>query len=283
MKLQDYDSSSKHRATIVQNDRLSAEHARREVHEIVLELDGSMHALPGQNVGVLLPDESKGDDEVHFRLYTIADLPERREGMQRIHIQVRRHQYFDALTGETYRGIASNFLCDSKAGDEILITGPYGQAFEIPPEPHANMILIGAGTGIAPFRAFLKHVYRHYPEFTGQVYLFYGGETGLDLLYGNDQEKDISLYYDRDTFEAIEALSNSNDPDSFRWSDAMRSRAKELAVLLSDPETFVYLAGLESIRDELEATLCEVAGSNQRWYHWKEELVEDERWFELLY
>jgi ferredoxin--NADP+ reductase len=53
--------------------------------------------------------------------------------------------------------------------------------------------------------------------------------------------------------------------------------------LLCDPKTFIYIAGLENIRDELEEALIEVAGSNRRWHHWKKELVDDGRWIELLY
>jgi ferredoxin--NADP+ reductase len=63
----------------------------------------------------------------------------------------------------------------------------------------------------------------------------------------------------------------------------MHSRAEELCKLLSDPKTYVYLAGLEKIRDELNDVLAEIAGSNQTWFHWKAELEADHRWIELLY
>ena len=38
-------------------------------------------------------------------------------------------------------------------------------------------------------------------DFAGNIYLFYGDETGLDLLYGNDREEAASLHYDQSTFE----------------------------------------------------------------------------------
>lgn len=283
MKLQDYDTSTQHVARVISNQRATSAQSRREVREIVMEVDGAIHLMPGQNIGILVPSEDNSTAESHFRLYSIADLPQRVDGKQRIHIYVRRCDYYDSTTGQTHHGVASNYLCDCVANDELTITGPYGQAFEIPKDRHANLVLVGAGTGIAPFRAFLKHVYRKHPEFAGKVYLFYGGETGLDLLYGNDREEDVALYYDRDTFEAVEALSKGDDTEQFAWSDALHSRAKELALLLCDPKTYIYVAGLESIRDELEDVLREVAGSNQRWHHWKQELLDDGRWIELLY
>jgi ferredoxin--NADP+ reductase len=283
MRLKDFDTSTRYVARVVSNDCVVDAQPHREVHEIVLEVDDAFRALPGQNIGLIIPAEVTGTGEPHFRLYSISDLPDRTDGKQRVHIYVRRCNYFDALTGQTHHGVASNFLCDCRAGVELQLAGPYGQAFEIPRNHHANLILIGAGTGIAPFRAFLKHVYRHHPEFAGKVYLFYGGETGLDLLYGNDRREDVSMYYDRHTFEAVEALSTGDDSEQYRWSDALMSRGKQLAQLLCDPNTYVYIAGLENIRDELEDVLREVAGSNQRWEKWKQQLVRDGRWIELLY
>ena len=124
----------------------------------------------------------------------------------------------------------------------------------------------------------------HRPDFTGRIWLFHGGQTGLDLLYRNDEKDDFALYYDHDTFEAIDALSKrpgwSDDSD---WGTAMHARGEELCELLSDPKTYVYLAGLEKIRDELDDVLAEVAGSNQRWFHWKADLEAENRWIELLY
>ena len=283
MKLQDYDTSTRYQARVVRSERIDAQDSRREIREIILEVDSDFHILPGQNLGVIVPAEASESGEPHFRLYSVADLPEATSDARRLHIYVKRCQYFDSFTGRTHRGIASNFLCDRQPNDQLTISGPFGPAFEPPSNHRANLILIGAGTGIAPFRAFLKYVYRCHPEFIGQVFLFYGGETGLDLLYGNDCQQDVSLYYDRATFETVQALGEAGEADRYRWSDALQSRAQQLAELLGDPSTFVYLAGLKSIRDELEDVLSEVAGSNQRWCQWKQALIEDDRWVELLY
>ena len=106
----------------------------------------------------------------------------------------------------------------------------------------------------------------------------------MDLLYRNDEKDDFASYYDHDKFEVFNALSKRPGwSDKIDWGSALHERGEELCRLLSDSKTYVYLAGLEQIRDELDNVMAEVAGSNQRWYHWKEELEADNRWIELLY
>jgi ferredoxin--NADP+ reductase len=171
-----------------------------------------------------------------------------------------------------------------REGDEITITGPYGLAFEVPPEHDANLILIGTGTGIAPFRALVKHIYRNVDDWTGRVLLFYGARSGLELLYMNEERDDFSQYYDEETFEAIKALSPRPAwDDPIDWADAIEKRSGELWKLLGDPKTYVYVAGLEKIRDQLDEVFAEVAGSEEAWQRRKAELVAGGRWVELLY
>lgn len=286
MKLQDYDITTRYAAKVLSNERLTAADSKEEVREISIEVENqNFDARVGQNIGVLAPGQKEIGQKFHFRLYGVADLPQRMSsGHLRLRICVRRCSYLDEFSGEEYPGVASNYLCDRKPDDRLTITGPYGQPFEAPEDPDANLILIGAGTGIAPFRGFVKDIYKNRPDFRGRVWLFHGGQTGLDLLYRNEEKDDFAMYYDRDTFQAFDALSKRPGwSDASDWGTAMLARGEELSRLLSDPKTYVYVAGLEKIRDELDSVLAEVAGSNQRWFQLKAELEAEHRWIELLY
>jgi ferredoxin--NADP+ reductase len=164
------------------------------------------------------------------------------------------------------------------------MTGPFGLAFEVPEELDANLILIGTGTGIAPFRAFVKHLYGNVPEWKGRVWLFYGAKSGLELLYMNDEKDDFAQYYDQQTFEAFQALSpRPNWADPIAWDQAIAERGEELWKMLSDAKTYVYVAGLEKMRDELDAVFATLAGSKKKWQLRKAELIAGQRWVELLY
>lgn len=286
MQLQDYDVSTRFAAKVLSSQRITPAMSKHDVREIIVEVESDTFEVKvGQNIGVLAPGQTEMGQEYHFRLYSIADLPVRTSsGHLQLTLCVRRCSYIDPYSGEEYAGVASNYLCDLRPDETLTISGPYGQAFEVPRDHDATLILIGAGTGIAPFRAFVKHLFTKVPEFTGRVWLFHGGQTGIDLLYRNQEIDDFTLYYDRGTFEAFDALSKRPGwSDVHDWGTAMRSRAEELCKALTSPKTYVYLAGLRQIRDELDQVLSEIAGSGQRWQHWKSELEAEHRWIELLY
>lgn len=285
MHLTDFDTTVQMDAHVMESRRITPAESTDEIRDILLNVQGDLNVGAGQNIGVLAPGQREFGQEHHLRLYTIADLPEKPEaGKTRIRLCVKRCWYIDPYSGERYRGVASHFLCDLQAGDAVRICGPYGQAFPVPDEPDAALILIGAGTGIAPFRAFVRYLYQHAAQFHGKIRLFHGAKTGLDLLYMNDLQNDFAQYYDRGTFEAIAALSQRPHwSDSIDWQSAMADRGEELWTLLSDSKTYVYLAGLESIRDQLDTVFSRLAGKADKWRRRKSELIAGKRWIELLY
>jgi len=286
MKLADFDTSVRYIAAVHQSHAITPIGVRPEVRELTLDIDKpNFCPAPGQSIGVVVPGDPAFGQAEHFRLYSVADLPDHTDdGRTRIRICVRRCDYVDPYNGESYKGRASNYLCDLRAGERVILSGPYGDVFPVPDDNHATLILIGAGTGIAPFRAFLRHIYQDFPDFAGKVWLFHGGRTGVDLLYRNEVRDDFSLYYDRETFEAIEALSNRPHwTDQVDWAAVIQPRADEIFRALAHPETHVYLAGLEPIRDELDREFARLFGDDEKWRRKKAELVAGGRWIELLY
>jgi ferredoxin--NADP+ reductase len=284
--LEDYDREQRFQATVVSSERLTPEASDIEVREIALDVrEPDFEFELGQSIGVLAPGTKEFGQDHHFRLYSVADLPERgSSGLPRIKIAVRRASYVDKYSGEQYPGVASNYLCDLVPGDTVTLAGPYGLAFEVPEEMDANLILIGTGTGIAPFRAFVKHIYKNVPQWHGTITLFYGARSGLELLYMNDERDDFSQYYDRDTFQAFQALSPRPAwAAPIDWDGALAQRGEQLWNLLGQPNTYVYIAGLEKMRTELDAAFAEIAGSPQKWARRRAELVAGGRWVEVLY
>lgn len=284
MRLNEYDTTNRYKASVVSSDLITPPRASEEVREIVLDVDGAAGLEAGQSIGVLAPgDEAFGKKE-HLRLYSVADIPVPTNGRQRIKIAVKRVSYIDDYSGEKYDGVASNYLCDLDVGEEVTVTGPYGSPFPQPEENDANLILIGMGTGIAPFRAFIKNLYATRPNFSGAIRLFYGAKSGLDHIYMNDERDDFTQYYDRQTFEAVKALSpRPHWGDPIDWGQAIEQRGEEIWSMLLDHKTYVYLAGLEVIRDQLDQVFTSIAESPEKWHRRKAELEAGHRWVELLY
>jgi len=284
--LDDYDTEERFAATVVSTERITSEETDIEVRELTLDVQKpDFEFTLGQSVGVLAPGDKAFGQEYHFRLYSVADLPERgSQGLPRIKIVVRRASYIDKYSGEEYPGVASNYLCDLRTGDTITMAGPYGLAFELPDDMEANLILIGTGTGIAPFRAFVKHLYKNVPEWRGSVTLFYGARSGLELLYMNEKRDDFTQYYDEETFRAFKALSPRPAwAEPIDWEGALAKRGEELWKLLGKPNTYVYVAGLEKMRGELDDAFARIAGSEEKWARRRAELVAGGRWVEVLY
>ena len=182
MRLEDYPTEPRYTATVRQSEEITEEGSDVEVRELVLEVDkDSFDFEIGQSVGVLVEGSGDFGKSVHPRLYTVADTPVI-DGTPEITLVVRRCSYVDDYSGEEFIGVNSNYLCDRRPGDKITITGPFGMPFQVPEDKNANLLLIGLGTGIAPFRALVKHIYSNVGDWKGKVRLLYGAHSGLELL-----------------------------------------------------------------------------------------------------
>ena len=286
MRLEDYPTEPRFNATVLSTERITDEGADAEVRELVLEVDrDEFNYEIGQSVGVLVEGPQEFGGSLRQRLYTVADTPSANgDAKPQIRLVVRRCDYIDDYSGEQFPGVNSNFICDRKPGDQLFITGPFGLPFTVPGDKKANLLMIGLGTGIAPFRAFVKHIYQDIGDWEGKVRLLYGARSGLELLYMNDKRDDFSLYYDEESFEAFQALSpRPNWADPIAWDHAIEERSAEILSMLDEEHTYVYVAGLVKIRDSLDKVFANMVGSADTWAKKKAELKEAGRWVELLY
>lgn len=82
-----------------------------------------------------------------------------------------------------HTGVASGYLCQrTQTGDEVACFVHANPAFQVPEDPARDIIMIGPGTGIAPFRAFIEE--RIATGATGRNWLFFGDQhEATDWLY----------------------------------------------------------------------------------------------------
>lgn len=113
------------------------------------------------------------------RLYSIASAQS--EVGEEVHLTVGVVRY--QFNGKTYTGGASGFLGERLGEDEeVKVFVESNPNFRLPQDPTRNIIMVGAGTGIAPFRAFMQQ--RAADEASGENWLIFGNQTFTeDFLY----------------------------------------------------------------------------------------------------
>jgi ferredoxin--NADP+ reductase len=227
-----------------------------DVRHVVLDLSGLEYPyLEGQSLGVLTPGLDDRGRPHKLRLYSIASTRLGDDGRGKsASLCVKRVVYIDAVTGVERHGVASNYLCDLEPGDSVAVTGPVGKAFLLPHDPSSNLILVATGTGIAPFRAFLRRIYLELPEWTGAVRMFFGVRTAAECLY----REELESFLDRPDFRLTYAFSREQArPDGGRMyvQHRMAEQIGELWHLLEHENTYLYICGLKGMEDGIEAVL----------------------------
>jgi sulfite reductase (NADPH) flavoprotein alpha-component len=121
-------------------------------------------------------------DPLQPRLYSIASSP--KVDASRIALTVDSVRY--RVDGRTRLGVASTFLADRiTPGDQLKVYVQRAQHFALPADPAVPIIMIGPGTGIAPFRAFLYE--RMATRAPGRNWLFFGHQrSNYDFFYEDE-------------------------------------------------------------------------------------------------
>lgn len=282
--LSDLNTKTQYKAKVRKTKRLTPANTE-EIREIMIEVeDPGFQCKVDQSFGVLVKHDSEFGNEYHHRLYSVADIPSKENGKTLLTMLVKRCSYVDEFNGELYHGVGSSYLCDREVGDVINLTGPFELPFKIPEDKNSNLILIGMGTGIAPFRAFVKHIYADVKDWKGKIRLFYGAKSGLELLYLNDKDGDLTSYYDEATFEAFSALSpRPHWEDPISLDAAIEERAEEVLEMLSYSNTYIYIAGYEKVKENLNKAFINIMGSKEKWENRKAELIAGKKWAEVIY
>lgn len=117
------------------------------------------------------------------RLYSIASSL--RAHPDQVHLTVGVVRYLNAR-GRQCKGVASSFLAERvRPGEKVKVFLQPSHRFHLPPDAQTPIIMVGPGTGIAPFRAFLQE--RKASNAPGKNWLFFGDQCSeFDFLYEDE-------------------------------------------------------------------------------------------------
>jgi sulfite reductase (NADPH) flavoprotein alpha-component len=156
------------------------------------------------------------------RLYSIASSPRAHPGQVHLCVSVVR----DTRRGRLRHGVGSGFLGRHAIEAGPVLASVQESHFRLPIDPRTPIIMVGPGTGIAPFRAFLAE--RALMGTRGRGWLFFGDQhKRSDFLYGPDLEawladgtlSRLDLAFSRDQAEKIYVQHRMIEQaaDLWRW------------------------------------------------------------------
>jgi sulfite reductase (NADPH) flavoprotein alpha-component len=182
------------------------------------------------------------------RLYSIASSPEA-HGSDEVHIIVARDT-FEVNAVKKY-GVCSNFLARFEQKNKLNFYVQPNNSFRLP-EANKDVIMIGPGTGIAPFRSFLAE--RDATGASGRNWLFFGEQhfqsdflyqTELQAWFESSHLSRLSLAFSRDQIEKIYVQQRIIEKGKtfFEWLES---------------GAYLYLCGAKNMGKDVENAILQV-------------------------
>jgi sulfite reductase (NADPH) flavoprotein alpha-component len=188
------------------------------------------------------------------RLYSIASSPKVERNLVSLTVDAVRYD----IKGRRRLGVASTFCAERiKPGDRLKVYVQKAHAFGLPADQAVPIIMVGPGTGVAPFRAFLHE--RMATKAPGRNWLFFGHQrSDYDFFYADElagmKQKGVltrlSLAWSRDT------------DDKFYVQDRMRQSGRDVWAWLADG-AHVYVCGdAQRMAKDVERALVDIVAQH---------------------
>jgi sulfite reductase (NADPH) flavoprotein alpha-component len=231
-------------------DRANAEHLKHylngwnEAHDVldVLEEHASIRVTPAELVESLrksLP-----------RLYSIASSQAAHPG--EVHLLVVSVRYL--VRGRAREGVCSTWLANRwPDGDTAeLYLQNQQKHFAMPADPAAPMIMVGPGTGLAPFRAFIEE--RLVTGAAGRNWLFFGEQRRASDFFYEDQ---FSAYV-RDARLRLDVAFSRDQKEKIYVQHRMRDQGRDLWAWLEEGAEFFVCGDKERMAADVERELLQI-------------------------
>jgi benzoyl-CoA 2,3-dioxygenase component A len=244
-------------AVVVGNLNCTESGFASETHHIVLDFGATeFPVLEGQSIGIIPPGVDAAGKPHQPRQYSVASARNgERPGYNNLALTVKR--VTEDHLGRPFRGVASNYVCDLKLGDQVKIVGPFGTSFLMPNHAKSHIVMICTGTGSAPMRGMTewRRRQRKSGDFEGgKLMLFFGARTPQELPYFGPLQS-----LPKDFIDINLAFSRQPESPKRYVQDVMRERAADLQLLLADPAAYFYVCGLKSMEEGVMLALRDIA------------------------
>jgi sulfite reductase (NADPH) flavoprotein alpha-component len=168
------------------------------------------------------------------RLYSIASSPLAHPDEVHLTVASVRYEAHDS----SKKGVASTYLADLvNNGDKVLVYTHTNKNFRLPESGDTPIIMVGPGTGVAPFRAFVEH--RDETGAKGKSWLIFGDQHyTYDFLYQLEWQDHLKS----GALSRIDVAFSRDQPEKVYVQDRMVEQAKDIYAWLEEGAHF-YVCG----------------------------------------
>lgn len=184
------------------------------------------------------------------RLYSIASSLKAHPDEVHLTVGVVRYN----SNGRSRKGVCSSYLSDRiNVGDAANVFVSPNKNFRIPDDSEAPLIMVGPGTGIAPFRAFIEE--RQAIGARGKNWLFFGDQHYLtDFLYQTEWQS----YLSDGILTKLDVAFSRDQAEKFYVQDQMRKNSKELYNWLQEGATFCVCGDASRMAHDVDTALHDI-------------------------
>jgi sulfite reductase (NADPH) flavoprotein alpha-component len=193
-------------------------------------------------------------DPLQPRLYSISSSPKVHRGRVALTVDAVRYD----IAARTRLGVASTFLAGRVSpGDKLRVYVQKAQHFGLPADPSIPIIMVGPGTGIAPFRAFLHE--RMATKAPGRNWLFFGHQRhDYDFFY----EDELAGMKAAGVLTRLSLAWSRDGEEKFYVQDRMLQVGRELWSWIADG-AHVYVCGdAQRMAKDVERALIDIVAAH---------------------
>lgn len=218
----------------------------------LLDVLGTLHKFAGLKLSPEAFVEAL--DELQPRLYSISSSPRHHEG--RLTLTVDGVRY--GLGKRERFGVASTFLGERIApGERLPVYIQKAHGFALPSNPALPVIMVGPGTGIAPFRSFLQE--RAAIRAQGKNWLFFGHQhVATDFFYADE----LNTMLDKGQLARLSLAWSRDGSEKIYVQDRMRDSGAELWSWLQQGAHFYVCGDAKRMAKDVERALVDIAMAN---------------------
>ena len=197
-------------------------------------------------------------DPLQPRLYSISSSPKVHRGRVSLTVDTVRYDVAKDAPKRTRLGVASTFLGGRiEPGDTVKVYVQKAPGFGLPADPSVTIIMIGPGTGIAPFRAFLHE--RMATNAPGRNWLFFGHRRrDQDFFY----EDELTGMKAAGVLTRLSLAWSRDDKEKFYVQNRMTEVGRDLWSWIADGAHIYVCGDAQRMAKDVERALVDIIATH---------------------